>query len=130
MVSHPGETNRMSSTTNPFLERGIAFKQEGRYDEAQSELNTLLEQDVNSSEGHHQLGLVLGFVGDFDQSIEELQRAVILSPARIDMRLDLAKTFTMLGMYDEAESEFNDILQREPENKAALENLKFIKEPV
>ena len=49
---------------------------------------------------------------------------------RIDMRLDLAKTFTMLGMYDEAESEFNDILQREPENKAALENLKFIKEPV
>ena len=130
MVTHLGETNRMSSPTNQFLERGIAFKQEGRYDEAQVELSQLLEQDVNSSEAHHQLGLVLCFVGDFDQSIEELQHAVTLSPARIDMRLDLAKTYAMLGMYDEAETEFNDILRRDPENKAALENLKFIKEPV
>ncbi len=128
--THLGDTNRMGSPTNPYLERGIAFKIEARYEEAQAELTQLLAEDANSPEGHHQMGLVLGFIGEFDQSIEELERAVVLAPGRIDMRIDLAMTFAMLGMYEEAEREFTEVLQRDPENKRALENLKFIKEPV
>lgn len=120
----------MGSQSNPYLERGIAFKIDGRYDEAAAELKQLLDDDPNSSDGHHQLGLVLGFIGDFDVSIEHLQRAVTLAPVRIDARTDLALTYSMLGMYDEAAMEFKEVLARDPENKRALESLRFLSEPV
>lgn len=120
----------MGSQSNPYLERGIAFKIDGRYDEAATELKQLLEEDPNSSDGHHQIGLVYGFIGDFDVSLEHLQRAVVLAPTRIDVRTDLALTYSMLGMYDEAAAEFREVLEREPENKRALESLQFLTEPV
>jgi len=120
----------MVSQSNPYLERGIAFKIDGRYEEAATELNQLLEEDPNSSDGHHQLGLVYGFIGDFDVSLEHLQRAVTLASSRIDMRTDLALTYSMLGMYDEAAREFKEVLARDPENKRALESLQFLSEPV
>ena len=120
----------MVSQSNPYLERGIAFKIDGRYEEAASELAQLLNDDPNSSDGHHQLGLVQGFIGDFDVSMEHLQRAVTLAPARIDIRNDLALTYSMLGMYDEAATEFKEVLVREPDNKRALESLQFLTEPV
>lgn len=120
----------MGGTGNPYLERAIALKLDGRHEEAASELRQLLEEDPNSCDAHHQLGLVLGFIGDFDQSVEELQRACVLAPARIDVRTDLALTYSMLGMYAEATAEFKEVLLREPENKRALESLQFLSEPV
>src|SRR5438067_1037541 len=111
------EKRRMVSQGNPYLERGIAFKIDGRYEEAVAELDQLLSEDPNSSDGHHQMGLVQGFVGDFDLSLEHLQRAVTLAPARIDIRTDLALTYSMLGMYEEAAVEFKEVLVREPGNK-------------
>ena len=119
----------MASSANAYFERGLAFKVEGRYDEAVAEFQQLLVEDPNSCDGRYQLGLVYGFTGLFDESLDELRRASVLAPARIDVRLDLALTFTMLGMYDEAKVEFEEILRREPNNKRALESLSFITEP-
>ena len=120
----------MGSQGNAYLERGIAFKIDGRYEEAATELTQLLSEDPNSSDGQHQLGLVYGFTGDFDESLVHLQRAVTLAPSRIDMRTDLALTYSMLGMYDEAATEFKEVLERDPENKRALQSLQFLSEPV
>jgi len=128
-VPPAGETKPMSGNLNPYLERGIALKVEGRYEEAILELRHLLAEDNNSSDGHHQLGLVYGFTGMFDESLEELQRACTLAPGRTDMRSDLALTYSMLGMYDEATHEFREVLKRDPENKRALDSLKFFSEP-
>ena len=60
----------MGSNANVYLERGIAFKIEGRYDEAISELQLLLSEDPNSSDGHYQMGLVYGFKCLFDEQFE------------------------------------------------------------
>lgn len=119
----------MGSHDNPHLERGIAFKIEGRYEEAITEFKLLLSEDPNSSDGHHQLGLVYGFIGLFDESLEELKHAVTLAPTRVDMRNDLALTYSMLGMYDEAKQEFEEVLRRDPSNKRALESIAFLTEP-
>jgi tetratricopeptide (TPR) repeat protein len=119
----------MSSPINPYLERGIAFKIEGRYDEAITELRQLLAEDPNSSDGHYQLGLVYGFTGLFEESIEELKRASMLTPIRVDIRIDLALTLTMLGEYDQARLHFEEVLRREPNNKRALDSLVFLADP-
>ena len=119
----------MASHASPFMERGLAFKIEGRYEEAVIEFEQLLADDPNSCDGHYQLGLIQGFTGMFDESLSELQHALTLGPARIDIRIDLALTYTMLGMFDEAKHEFEEVLRREPENKRALESLSFLSEP-
>jgi tetratricopeptide (TPR) repeat protein len=63
----------MGSHANPYLERGIAFKVDGRYEEAIAEFCQMIAEDPNSSDAHYQLGLVYGFTGLFDESMEELQ---------------------------------------------------------
>lgn len=114
---------------NAFMERGLAFKVEGRYEEAVVEFEQLLEEDPNSCDGHYQLGLVHGFTGMFDESIEELHKASTLAPTRVEIRIDLALTYTMLGMNSEAKEEFEEVLRRDPNNKRALESLNFLTEP-
>jgi tetratricopeptide (TPR) repeat protein len=120
----------MASHANSFMERGLAFKVEGRYEEAVAEFQQLLEEDPNSCDAHYQLGLVHGFTGLFDESVEELKHACTLAPARIDIRIDLALTYTMLGMNEEAKLEFEEVLRREPGNDRALKSLHFLTEPV
>jgi tetratricopeptide (TPR) repeat protein len=119
---------KMSCLENSILERGIAYKNEGQYDEAVAAFKEVLEKDPNSCDAHHQLGLVYGFTGLFDESLEELQKAVQLAAERVDIRLDLALTYSMLGMYDEATAEFQEVLRLDPNNKRATDSLKFIKE--
>lgn len=119
----------MSSSGNPFLDRGIAFKLEGHYDEAIAEFRQLLHEDPNACDGHYQLGLVHGFIGLFDESLEELQHAMMLDPTRIDVRIDLALTYSMLGRFPEAKMEFEEVLRRDPMNEKALKNLVYLNDP-
>jgi Flp pilus assembly protein TadD len=54
------------------LERGIACKIEGRYEEAATEIQAILAENPTNAEARHQLGLVYGFIGLFDESLAEL----------------------------------------------------------
>ena len=65
------------------LARGIACKIEGRYDEAATEIKSVLLENPQYAEAHHQLGLVYGFVGLFDESVTELEEAVRLHPTNL-----------------------------------------------
>ena len=78
------------------LQRAIALKVEGRYDDALSELRPLLEAEPENPRAHRELGLVLNFTGEFDESIEELRRAVELDSGYLEARCDLALAYMML----------------------------------
>jgi len=106
-------------------DRGIAFKAEGRYDEAIAEFKAILELDPSHSEAYRQLGLVYGFVGMFDESLESLTKAVELDSGNIGARNDLALTYAMLGMCDEAKAEFQAVLAVDPANDVARKNLVY-----
>ena len=80
------------------IERGVAYKIKGQYDEALAELRTAVQLAPNNAEAHHQLGLVLGFIGEFEQSLSELERAVQIDGRNVVIRNDLALTYAMLGM--------------------------------
>jgi len=105
--------------------RAMGHKVDGNYAEALAELRAILSEHPDQAEAHHQLGLILGFSGDFDPSLVELQRAVQLSPDNALIRNDLALTYTMLGMYDDAKVQFARVLQIDRDNQTALRNLTY-----
>ena len=107
------------------FERALVYKVDGRYNEALVELRAFLKERPNDPEAHHQLGLILGFTGEFDPSLLELHRAVDLAPENALIRNDLALTYTMLGMYDEAKAQFAQVLAKDRENPTALRNLTY-----
>lgn len=117
----------MKNETTPTdkFERALSYKVDGRYQEALNELREYLKERPDDAEGHHQLGLILGFNGDFDPSLAELKQAVDLAPENALIRNDLALTFTMLGMYDEAKDQFARVLAKDRENPTALRNLTY-----
>jgi len=116
------------STTAERLERAISLKVEGSYDEAVEILTALLQEDSGNAEAHHQLGLIYGFQGLFDESLQELETASGLQPARVEILIDLAMTYAMLGMYDEAKQGFERVLELDPENRKAREQMVYFQD--
>ena len=108
------------------LERGIAHKMEGRYEEATVAFQSLLDENPDHPEALHQMGLVLGFIGEFDQSLVALERAALLAPGSVLARNDLALTYTMLGRYEEAKAEFGRVLEQDQGNDVARRNLTYL----
>ncbi|HEY3333464.1 MAG TPA: tetratricopeptide repeat protein [Capsulimonadaceae bacterium] len=107
------------------FERALGLKVDGRYEEALRELELFLHDHPNHSEAQHQLGLILGFTGDFSKSLDILRKAVAVNPENTLIRNDLALTYTMLGMYDEAKEQFAAVLAKDHENQTALRNLTY-----
>jgi len=120
------ESEKVMAMPEERLERGIAYKIEGRYTDATAELRALLAEDDAHTEAHHQLGLVLGFIGEFDESLAELERAAALDGGSVLARNDLALTYTMLGMYEEAKAEFERVLEQDGGNDIARRNLTYL----
>ncbi|MFQ5809462.1 MAG: tol-pal system YbgF family protein [Armatimonadota bacterium] len=67
------------------------------------------------------LGLVLQFTGLFDESLAELERAHQDAPENVDYLLCLAKTRLMLGDFDRAVAELQEIEEKFPDTPAAEE---------
>lgn len=120
-----GELSAMGMVGNLHLERAIAYKIAGNYDDARGELLAALDEEPDSAEAHHQLGLVHGFTGMFDESLESLQKAVTLDGNSLTFRNDLALTYAMLGMNEEAKAGFEEVLRRDPGNEVARKNILF-----
>lgn len=109
------------------LERAIQHKIQGEYDEAVALLSGILSELPNHARTHHQLGLVYGFTGLFDESVAEIEAAARLEPDSIIILNDLGKTHTMLGDYEKAIPVFEHVLERDPLNEEAIKNLKFLR---
>jgi tetratricopeptide (TPR) repeat protein len=120
------EGYRAMGDVQSHIERGVAYKINGQYDEALAELRQAVQLAPNNAEAHHQLGLVLGFIGEFEQSLAELERAVQIDGRNVVIRNDLALTYAMLGMYEEAKAQFEEVLRQDPTNEVALKQIQFL----
>lgn len=106
-------------------QRGCELMNEGRYEEAMAEFEAVLASAPAHAKTVMKMGLIEGFTGMFEESIEVLERARSLSPDDVDIRNNLALTYVMLGMQDEAKTEFTSVLELDPGNAVALKNLAF-----
>ena len=109
----------MTTDIDLIYQRGFQLRCEGRYPEARNELQKVLCAEPAHVDALHQMGLILGFEGDFDGSVAALQGLSDKNPSNLAVRYDLAMTQMMLGMYEEACAQFRYILSIDPDNELA-----------
>ncbi len=102
---------------DPRIEDADYHRYNGEYEQAIEIYDALLEADEANFLARHGRALCYCFVGEFDQSISELELVRNAQPQLVKARIDLFKTYLMLGMNDEAKSEMNGILEIEPDNE-------------
>lgn len=108
-----------------IYQRGFELRCEGRYSEAKNEFGRVLAIQPNHANARWQLGIILGFEGDFDGSLAALQSLVRENPRHSEGLYDLAMTEMMLGMIDEARQHFLELLEMNPGHEGAKKQLAY-----
>ena len=108
-----------------LFQQGFQARCNGQYGEARLYLQKVLQLDPAHMKALHQLGLIQGFEGDFDASLETLMSLSQKYPANTDILYDLAMTQMMLGMSDEACDNIRKILKLDPTHENATRQSKF-----
>jgi tetratricopeptide (TPR) repeat protein len=106
-------------------QRGCVLMNGGQYEDALVEFQAVEAVAPSHAKTVMRIGLIQGFTGEFDESIEILEKARSMDPQDVDIRNNLALTYVMLGMQDEAKTEFTVVLEIDPGNAVALKNMSF-----
>ena len=107
---------------------GLAYKQLQRFDEAIEVLHTALSFDPRcerpeSENLHNYLGLIYLERGEIGEAIAELRESTRLFPSDIWAREQLAALFENQQRYFEAQLQYQQILEIDPDNLLALTRL-------
>jgi tetratricopeptide (TPR) repeat protein len=103
---------------------GAAPAQQERVDE----LRATLERDSTNVEARVALGDLLYDTGNWEQAIEQYQRAVALDSTQVPAIVDLGVCYYNLGQGAEAEQLFHLALSKDPSQSVALFNLGILYE--
>jgi tetratricopeptide (TPR) repeat protein len=103
-----------------LFQQGFQARCNGQYGEARLYLQRVLQMDPAHMKALHQLGLIQGFEGDFDASLDTLGGLSKKYPTNTDILYDLAMTQMMLGMSDEACANLRKILTLDPKHENAI----------
>ena len=104
-----------------LYQQGYQARCNGQYGEAKLYLQRVLQLEPGHVHAQHQMGLILGFEGDFDASLAALNLLSVRHPGNLEILYDLAMTQMMLGMYEEACANLNKILAVNPTHEKALQ---------
>jgi TolB-like protein/Flp pilus assembly protein TadD len=86
---------------------------------AEREFEQAIEINPRYAAGHHLFGLYLAMMGRYEEAYTEFQRAIRLDPLTVSQGL-LGFNCIYSRRYDQAISQFNKILEVEPEDGPAL----------
>ena len=112
-----------SPELNREFQAAVGHYNAGQFDEAASELQTLLPRTPNSFEVHELLGLVYAAQMKQAPALEQLQIAVKLRPGNAAARTNLAASLLRAGKLPLAEAQFRKALDLDPKNYEANHNL-------
>jgi tetratricopeptide (TPR) repeat protein len=111
----------MAEVDENLLAQGHACRIDGNYEEAKKCYSSLLEACQDAAEVWWGFGLTIMNMGDFDEAIECLKKAVELEPESQHYLLDLGKHYAMLGMDAEAKAAFEAVIAIDPASREGAE---------
>jgi len=103
-----------------YLERGNRYFKQEQYREAILEYRNVLRIDQKEPAATRQLGLAYYQLGQYGLSFRYLTQAQQLDPENIDVRLKLASIYVLGGRPDDATSQVDAVLKKDPGNLDAL----------
>ncbi len=86
---------------------------------AKTEFKRAIELDPRSALAHQRYGLILGMLGQFDESVKEMNRALDLEPASPGLRVGMGIILHLARRYDAAITQTQMALDLEPDLYAA-----------
>jgi tetratricopeptide (TPR) repeat protein len=106
--------------------KALEHKINGEYDEAESLFKAVLADQPGNADAYHELGLTYSYRVFMDESIECLEKAVAMQPSSTQFLMSLAKTHTMYGDFDKARPLFEKVIEMDPFNVEAAEQLQYL----
>jgi tetratricopeptide (TPR) repeat protein len=103
-----------------YLEQGIKYQAEGKFNEAVIQLKNALQIDPKFAPALHALGRAYRAKAWTLDALRELQRAVELEPTNVAARADLAQTYLDLEAWTAALEQANALGETDPGGAAAL----------
>ena len=103
-----------------YLERGLAYHKEGKYNEAILQLKNALQIDPKFARALHAIGRAYRAKSWSVDAMRELQRAVELEPDNLEARTDLAQAYLDLDGWNAALEQADAIRARAPDSAAEL----------
>lgn len=108
------------------FDKGVQHRLNGEYDQAEAMFKSVILEQPNNADAHHELGLVYSFRALMDESLQHLLRAVQLVPSSTLYMNDLGKTFAMFGEDAKAKMAFDHVLKLDPFNEEATKQLSYL----
>ena len=103
-----------------YLERGLAYQNEAKYNEAILQLKNALQIDPKFAPALHAIGRAYRAKSWSVDAMRELQRAVELEPDNLEARADLAQAYLDLDGWNAALEQADAMGGRVPETAAEL----------
>jgi YaiO family outer membrane protein len=100
-------------------EDALAAKSAGDYPRAIALLREITGREPHNAQALFQLGTVLGWTHQFDESIAVFQRGLSIAPANLDLRLGYGRVLAWSGHLEPAEQEIRSVLAEAPANVEA-----------
>jgi Tfp pilus assembly protein PilF len=104
-----------------IYQRGFEYRCNGQYSEAKAEFERVLAMNPRHIKARLQIGLIQGFMGDFDASLATIAALSTEVPNDLDVRFELAMTQLMLGDFDAGCANIRYILAIDPTHEKALQ---------
>ncbi len=103
-----------------FLERGIAFFDQGKYKEAELEIKSAIQEDPAVSESHYYMALLNEKSKKYKAMKTNLLETVKLGPNKTKAKLKLAKVHLLFNEIEDASKQIESVLINDPEFLDAL----------
>ena len=101
-------------TASDYNNRGIAYHNLKRYQEALTDLNRAIQVDPNFANAYASRGNTYVDLQRYDKALADFQRAIQLDPTLIPAYAQRSSTYAALGRYAEALADVNRVIQLDP----------------
>ena len=118
-----GAAQGQSSKSQANFPQVEVLVQQGRLDEARTQMLDELQRNPASVDGYNLLGIIDGDLQDYDGALAAFQKALQLAPGFTKTHNNLGNVYIAQKRMDMAEKEFRTVLRLDPGNRDGNYNL-------
>ncbi len=93
-------------TSAQYVEEGIEYSRQGRYDSARESFLKAVEKDPKNIDAHYGLGGIYNLEKKYEDAEKAFKSAIQLDPTHYDVWYSLGYTYELMGKKEDAENSY------------------------